>query len=131
MIRGVPWRKPKNEARVKVAISDDEGYEQVVAFNMRVISAPPTAAARPALEMVSSLSNAVEREVATVLQAELARYEKCGRRVRGFGSVHLVVGGCEMIGFAGDGWNPESPKTKASPRIPTYTNFARIISKRC
>jgi hypothetical protein len=90
MIRGVPWRKPKNEIGVKIAISDDEGHRQIVVFKMHVISAAPATPARPALEMVSSISNTVEREAATVLQAELSRYEKCGRRVGGLGSVHLV-----------------------------------------
>jgi hypothetical protein len=113
MIRGVPWRKPKNEIRVKVAISDDEGYEQIVVFKMRVMSAGPATPARPDLEMVSSISNPVEREVASVLQAELSRYEKCGRRVGGLGSVHLVVDGREMVGVGTDGWNPNSPKNQS------------------
>jgi len=108
MIRGVPWRKPENEVRVKLAISDDEGYEQVVAFKMRVMSAPRPTPARPALEMVSSLSNPVEREVVTVLQAELSRYEKCGRRVGGLGSVRLSIDGREMTGVGTDSWNPNS-----------------------
>jgi hypothetical protein len=113
MIRGVPWRKPRDEVRVKIAIGDDEGYEQIVMFKMRVISAPVATPARPALEMVSSISNPVEREVATVLQAELSRYEKCGRRVGGLGSVHLVVDGREMVGVGTDGWNPNSPKNQS------------------
>jgi len=113
MIRGVPWWKPKNEVRVKIAIGDDEGYEQIVAFKMRVMSAARATPARPSIEMVSSLSNPVEREVATVLQAELSRYEKCGRRVGGLGSVHLSVGGREMIGVGTESWNPNSPKSQS------------------
>jgi hypothetical protein len=98
MIRGVPWRKPKNEIRVKIGISDDEGYEQIVVLKMRVIAPPPATPARPALEMVSAISNPVEKEVATVLQAELSRYEKCGRGMTGVGT---------------DGWNPNSPKNQS------------------
>lgn len=113
MIRGVPWRKPKNEIRVKIGISDDEGYEQIVVLKMRVIAPPPAALARPALEMVSAISNTVEKEVATVLQAELSRYEKCGRRVGGLGSVHFVIDGREMTGVGTDGWNPNSPKNQS------------------
>lgn len=113
MVRGVPRRKVKNAVHVKIAITDDEGYEQVVAFNMRVISAPPPTPARPALEMVSSLSNPMEREVATVLQAELSRYEKCGRRVGGLGSVHLSIGGREIVGVGTESWNPSSPKNQS------------------
>jgi len=113
MIRGVPWRKPKNEIRVKIGISDDEGYEQIVVLKMRVIAPPPATPARPALEMVSAISNPVEKEVASVLQAELSRYEKCGRRVGGLGSVHFVIDGREMTGVGTDGWNPNSPKNQS------------------
>jgi hypothetical protein len=49
MIRGVPWRKPESEVRVKIGISDDEGYEQIVVFKIRVMSAPPATPARPPL----------------------------------------------------------------------------------
>ena len=113
MIRGVPWRKPRNEIGVKIGISDDEGYEQTLILKMRVIGPPPVARARPPLEMVSRISNAVEREVVTVLQAELSRYEKCGRRVGGLGSVYLVIDGREMTGVGTDGWNPDSPKNQS------------------
>ena len=113
MIRGVPWRKPEGEVRVKIGISDDEGYEQIVVFKMRVMSAPTTTPARPPLEMVSSITDPVEKEVATVLQAELSRYEKCGRRVGGLGSVHLVIDGREMAGVGTDSWNPNSPKNQS------------------
>lgn len=113
MIRGVPWRKPKNEIRVKIGISDDEGHEQIVVLKMRVIAPPPATPARPALEMVSAISNPVEKEVATVLQAELSRYEKCGRKVGGLGSVHFVIDGRGMTGVGNDGWNPNSPKNQS------------------
>jgi hypothetical protein len=113
MIRGVPWRKPKNEIRVKIGISDDEGYEQIVVLKMRVIAPPPAIPARPALEMVSAISNPVEKEVVTVLQAELSRYEKCGRRVGGLGSVHFVIDGRVTTGAGTEGWNSNSPKNQS------------------
>jgi|GEM_PF-1965373 len=113
MMRGVPRRKPENEIRVKMAIADDEGYEQTFAFKMRVIPPPTATPARPSIELVSSISNPVQREVATVLQAELSRYEKCGRRTGGLGSVHLSISGREMVAFGGDGWNPNSPKNQS------------------
>jgi hypothetical protein len=113
MIRGVPWWKPENEVRVKIGIGDDEGYEQIIAFKIRVISPPTATLARPSIEMVSSISNPVEREVATVLQAELSRYARCGRRVGGLGSVHLSIGGRELVGVGGDGWNPNSLKNQS------------------
>jgi hypothetical protein len=113
MVRGVPWWKPKNEVRVKIAIGDDEGYERMVVFKMRVFSPPPATPARPSVEMVSSLSDPIEREVATVLQAELSRYEKCGRRVGGLGSVRLSINGREMIGVGTESWISNSPKNQS------------------
>lgn len=130
MIRGVPWRKPENEIRVKIAISDDEGFEQIVVFRMRVISAAPATPARPALEMVSAISNPVEREVATVLQAELSRYEKCGRRVGGLGSVHLVIDGREMVGVGTDFGIRTPQRTKASRTILMCAICGPTTSKR-
>ncbi len=93
MVRGVPWREPEKQVHVKIGISDDEGFEEVLALDMRVLSATPGEPARPAMELVSSISNPVEKEVATVLQAELSRYEKCGRRVGGLGSVRFGKSG--------------------------------------
>ncbi len=113
MIRGVPWRKPGKHVRVKMGIADDEGREQFLAFDMRVLSAAAEEPAKPSLEVVSSISNPVEREVATVLQAELARYEKCGRRVGGLGSIHLAIDGREIAGVGTDSWNPTSPNNQS------------------
>jgi hypothetical protein len=123
MIRGVPRRELGKQVRVKIGISDDEGQEQLLAFDMRVLSAAASEPAKPPLEMVSSISNPVEREVVTVLQAELARYEKCGRRVGGLGSVHLAIDGCEMTGVGSDSWNPSSPKNQSISANPDACNL--------
>ena len=72
----------------------------------------------PTLETVSSISNSIERQVATVLQAELGRYDKCGRRVGGLGSIHLVVNGHEIMGVGNDSWNPNSPRNQSISESP-------------
>jgi len=113
MIRGVPWRKLGKLVRVKIGITDDEGHEEFLTFDMRVFSAAAEEPAKPPLEMVSSIPNPIEREVATVLQAEMARYEKCGRRVGGLGSVHLCMGSREITGVGTDSWDPSSPKNQS------------------
>ncbi len=105
MIRGVPRRKVGSEVGVKIAITDDEGHEETVVLRMRVVSASAAVPVRPSLEMVSSLANPVEKEVATVLQAELSRYEKCGRRVGGLRGKGLcsaknqwaMIYGCKLL----------------------------------
>ena len=103
MIRSVPWPAPKNHIRLTIALRDDEGREERAKMTIRVMPQAQAVAALPALEIVSSLSNPVERQVAAVLQAELSRYDKCGRSAGGFGSVHLVVSGQVMTSFGGDG----------------------------
>lgn len=114
LIRGVPRRKIGQQVRATIGVTDDEGFEQKVVIDMRVVSpsAPEKISTSP-LEMVSSISNPIEREVATVLQAELWRYDKCGRTVGGLGSVHLVIEGREMTGVGTDSWIPNSAKNQS------------------
>jgi hypothetical protein len=113
MIRGVPWREPKREIRVTISLRDDEGREERVKMAMRVIPKPQVVTALPALEVVSLLADPIEKEIAAVLQAEVARYYKCGRPTGGLGSIHLVVGGREITGFGTDGWLANSPKNQS------------------
>jgi hypothetical protein len=113
MIRGVPRQKLGRQVCIRIGISDDEGREEFLSFDIPVMSGTVSEPVKPPLELISSISSPVEREVATVLQAELARYEKCGRRVGGLGSIHLVIDGREMIGVGTDSWNPQSPQNQS------------------
>ena len=63
----------------------------------------------PQLELISDISNSLEKEIASVLQAEIARYEKCGRFQGGLGSIHTIHGNNKFVGVPGDSWNPNSP----------------------
>jgi hypothetical protein len=112
MIRGVPWREPKREIRVTIALRDDEGSEQRVKMNMRVVPKPLIISALPALELVSSLADPIEKEIAAVLQSEVARYDKNGRRTGGLGSLHLVVSGRE-VSFVSNGGQANSPQNQS------------------
>jgi hypothetical protein len=112
MIRGVPRRKVGKEVLVTVGVQDDEGYEQRAKVALRVLSAPQPTMAAP-IEVVSSIANRIEREVAAVLQSELARYDKCGRIAGGLGSIHIVADGREMTGVGTDSWISNSPKNQS------------------
>jgi hypothetical protein len=103
---------------VKLGISDDEGFEEILSLDLLVLSGKPAEPARPAMELVSSITNPVEKEVATVLQAEMSRYEKCGRRVGGLGSVRLIVDGRETVGVGTDSWNPHSATNQSICEVP-------------
>jgi hypothetical protein len=113
MIRGVPWRKPKNQIRITIALGDDEGREERVKMTMRVMPNAQVAAALPSLELVSPLADPIEKEVTAVLQSELARYENCGRQSGGLGSIHLLLAGHAMPSFGCDSWRPNSPKNQS------------------
>ncbi len=113
LIRGVPWRKPDEHVNATTGVIDDEGHEERITLNLRVLSPPKLAVTTSALEVVSSISNPVEKEVASVLQAVLGRYDKCNRTVGGLGSLYLVIEGREMTGVGGDSWSPNSPKNQS------------------
>jgi hypothetical protein len=113
MIRGVLRKKLGNEVKVRLAVSDDEGHEQRVTLSMRVLPSAPVVAIAPSVEVVSSISDPIEKEIAAVLQAELARYDKRGRTVGGLGSIYMVTNGHEIAGVGSDSWNPNSPKNQS------------------
>jgi hypothetical protein len=63
-------------------------------------------------EFPYKISDSVEKEIVSVLKAELGRYEMCGRRVGGLGSVHIVYQGRAMAGIGSDSWIPNSPNNQ-------------------
>ena len=78
-----------------------------------------------ALEAPFMLTDPIEKEVVSVLQAELTRYDKCGRSVGGLGSVHLVYRGNAMTGVGGDSWEANSPRNQS---IAVDPEFAEVQS---
>lgn len=106
MIRGVPWPRPKKEVRVVIGVEDDEGHEQRIKLKVRVIPSADSIIKTQPLELVSGIPDLVDRQVAVVLQAELPRYEKNGRRVGGLGSIHLAMEGKLLTSATVDSWNP-------------------------
>ncbi len=89
MIRGVPPKSLGKTARVKISVTDDEGYQQTVLADVMVIPPVKQIDLRPKLELVSSISDPVERNVVSVLQAEFPEYDRNGRRVGGLGSLQF------------------------------------------
>lgn len=60
-------------------------------------------------EFPYKITDPIEKEVVSVLKAEISRYEICGRRVGGLGSVHIVYKNQPLIGLGSDSWRPDSP----------------------
>jgi hypothetical protein len=55
------------------------------------------------------IADPIEKEVVSVLKAELSRYAICGRICGGLGSIQLVYQGRAMTGVGADSWTPNSP----------------------
>jgi hypothetical protein len=60
-------------------------------------------------EFPYEINDPVEKEVVSVLKAELGRYQMCGRQAGGLGSVHIVYQGRSFTGTGSDSWTPNSP----------------------
>lgn len=55
------------------------------------------------------IADPIEKEVVSVLKAELSRYGMCGRTCGGLGSIHMIYQGRSMTGVGGDSWTANSP----------------------
>ena len=53
-------------------------------------------------EFPYKIADPIEKEIVSVLKAELGRYQMCGRSVGGLGSVHIVYQGRSFTGVGGD-----------------------------
>lgn len=69
-------------------------------------------------EHLYAITDSIEQQVASVLKAEIRRYQVCGRRVGGLGSVHIVYRGKAMRGVGSDSWTPDSPANQLIAQDP-------------
>jgi hypothetical protein len=65
------------------------------------------------LEAISDISNPVEQEVVSVLQAEIDRYAGCGRRLGGLGSITTTYQGRTLNGIGSDTRKVGSPELQS------------------
>jgi hypothetical protein len=101
--KGKPWRSA-------VIFIDQYGNRHRVKsaeFRPMETNQPPPPKERE--EFPYEISDRVEKEVVSVLKAEIARYAICGRKVGGLGSVYLVYRGRAFAGgWPTDSWTPDS-----------------------
>ena len=65
-------------------------------------------------ESIYAIKDPIEKEIAAVLKAELARYRECGRRVGGLGSIQTSYqGGKPMPGVGAEWRDANSPKNQS------------------
>ena len=90
-------------------------------------------------EFPYEIADPVEKEVVSVLKAELSRYAVCGRSCGGLGSIYIIYGGHTFTGVGVGGWKPNSPLNQViasdpeaasleSDNLKALVNFYRGLS---
>jgi hypothetical protein len=69
-------------------------------------------------EFPYEIKDPIEKEVVSVLKAEVGRYQMCGRLTGGLGSVHIVYNGHAFTGVGSDSWTPTSPANQLNVADP-------------
>jgi hypothetical protein len=92
---------PGRELRATVIFTDQFANRRRIKARFRAPKPTVEAPERPR-ERLSEIADPIEREVAGVLQAELARYRTNGRRQGGLGSITTVYGGRQLQGAGGN-----------------------------
>ena len=103
---GLPWK-------ASIAFIDQYGNKHSVknCEFQPIDSGTPPPPTEPE-EFPYEIPDPTEKEVVSVLKAELGRYNVCGRSCGGLGSVHIVYRGQAFSGVGGDGWKPNSPENQ-------------------
>lgn len=78
-----------------------------VQFRSMALDHPPKS--KEPEEFPYTIVDSVEREIVSVLKAEIGRYTMCGRSNGGLGSIYIVYQGRNITGVGGDSWTPNSP----------------------
>ena len=67
----------------------------------------------PPMESIATITDAIEKEVVSVLQNEVHRYKECGRRAGGLGSIILNYKGRIITGVGSDSRKADSPEQQS------------------
>jgi len=116
-----PVRKPTEDFKAhSVVLIDQFGNNHAlkrVVFHARAKDVRPQPT-QPE-ESVYQIVDPIEKEIVSVLKAELGRYQMCGRTSGGLGSVHVVYQGRVLTGMGTDSWRPDSPQNQIIVNDPT------------
>jgi hypothetical protein len=104
MVRGAPGGSTERDLDFKLGITDEDGNEQRVSVLCRGLKKAKPSDAPIALEALYAITDPIEKDVAAVLQSEIARYEKNDRSRAGFGSFHMTYDARSDLQIPGDSW---------------------------
>jgi len=106
-----PVEEPMNHFTAhSVVFMDQFGNRHIVKrvrFRSTAADNPPKS--KEPEEFPYAIADPIEREVVSVLKAEIGRYEMHGRRVGGLGSIYIVYQDRSFTSFGGDSWTSDSP----------------------
>lgn len=117
-IRGAPACDSGSDLPTVIGLIDDEGTERRVRGVLKGIRPTRVGEPQTPLEQAFSIADPVEKEIVSVLQAEIGRYDKHGRERGAFGSLHILFAGKIISGFGQDSWNPNSPENQSVTATP-------------
>ena len=102
MVRHRPPAAQGKELQVLFALADDEGNEQRVWVNCKGQAARRERDQPAPSEPIHAIEDQIAKDVAAILQAEAARYDKNGRGSGGFGSLYVAAASRPINGFGQD-----------------------------
>jgi len=108
-----PVRKEGEDFEATVVLVDQLGNKHKVKNVFFRGPKPKQPEAKPPGEALHSISDPIEKEVASVLKAEVHRYAECGRRVGGLGSVQTTYEGQTMRGIGTEWRKADSPENQS------------------
>jgi hypothetical protein len=121
MIRCRPPRAQGKELPVQFALADEDGNEQRVWVTCK--GQQPARSKPIPYESIHAIEDPIAKDVAAILQAEVARYDKNDRNAGGFGSVYITKSGAPINGFGLDSWTVNS---SSNQEISTDTAISSI-----
>jgi len=126
IILGKPKKDHGENLNVVLGISDEDGYEQRVRVTCKgLLKSNPRKLPRP-IETLYSISDPIEKDVASVLQSEISRYENNGREVGGLGSISIFIKPGREIKQLGTEWLSKS--VTSNQEIDTSSEWTEIKS---
>lgn len=108
-----PLRKEREDFKAGIVLIDQFGNEHKLRKVIFRGPKPKQQKPGPLRESMHRIDDPIEKEVSAVLKAEVNRYQECGRRVGGLGSVQTTYQGHNTRGIGTEWRKADSPKNQS------------------
>lgn len=123
LIQGNIGKKTDKTLKATLIVTDSGRNQQKVQVLFKGIEQHKAQEKKVSLEALFTINDPLEKNVVSVLQSELARYNKCGWTVGGLGSIQLTYQGRTMVGVGTEFWEANSPKNQSIVKNPEDTTL--------